>query len=284
MKNSVRKIFRIRLFEKILVLLLKVFPDNFLFKGLISQNNYYAIKSIRNCKRHGIKYSLDISDYQNWLLYFYCKSDSSFGILKYLKEESIVLDIGGNIGQTAMMMAKEVGSNGYIYSFEPYPDTFRNFKKNLSLNPALSKKIKIENCALGLSPGKENMYQDCKANSGANRIAHEQLSKANGFTEVPVSTVDLFVKNSQFNRIDLIKIDVEGFEMNVLKGAYKTLVEFKPDLFIELDDDNLKKQESSAIELCQFLESMNYKIYEEGKTQAFNLAKALLPINIYCTI
>jgi len=284
MKNFVRKIFRIRLLEKILVLLLKTFPDNYLLKGLTSQNNYYAAKSIRNCERYGIKYSLDISDYQNWLLYFYCKTDNSFGVLKYVKDEFVVLDIGGNIGQTAMMMAKEVGDKGYIYSFEPYPDTFKNFKQNLSLNAALSKRIKIENYALGLSPGNVNMYQDCITNSGANRMVHGQLSKVKGFIETPVSTVDVFVKNNQLNKVDLIKIDVEGFEMNVLKGAYKTLMEFSPVLFIELDDNNLKKQGSSAVELYEFLENMDYRIYEEGKAETFNLAKVSLPVNIYCTI
>ena len=284
MKNFVRKIFRIRPLEKILVLLLKIFPDSYLLKGLTSQNNYYPSNSIRNCERYGIKYSLDISDYQNWLLYFYCKTDSSFGVLKYVKEDFVVFDIGGNIGQTAMMMAKEVGSKGYIYSFEPYPDTVQNFKQNLSLNPSLSKKIQIENCALGSSPGKVNMHKDCATNSGANRIVYEQSSMVSEWIEVPVSTVDLFVKNNQLNKIDLIKIDVEGFEMHVLKGTYKTLMEFKPVLFIELDDNNLKKQGSSAVELYEFLKSMDYRIYEEGKTETFNLATVSLPVNIYCTI
>jgi FkbM family methyltransferase len=284
MKNFIRKIFRINAFEKILVFLLQIFPGSSLLKGLTSQNKYYAENSIRNCKRYGIKYSLDISDYQNWLLYFYSKADSSFNILKYLKKDFIVLDVGGNIGQTAMMIAKELGDKGHVYSFEPYPATVDRFKKNLSLNPFLSKRVQIENCALGSSPGKVNMYRDCATNSGANRVIHQQVLTTDGYVEVPVSTVDLFVKSNPFKRINLLKIDVEGFEMEVLRGAHRTLTEFKPHLFIELDDNNLKKQRSNAGEVCQFLESLGYKIYEENKIEVFSLAKASLPVNIYCTI
>ncbi len=77
--------------------------------------------------------------------------------------------------------------------------------------------------------------------------------------------------------------NVEGFETQVLKGSYNTLLNFKPALFIELDNSNLKKQNSSAVELCNYLTQIGYNIYEEGKNsplQSFNIYK---PINIYCT-
>ena len=97
----------------------------------------------------------------------------------------------------------------------------------------------------------------------------QTLATTNSQVEVPVSTIDIFVKQEQLDTIDFIKIDVEGFEMQVLKGGHHTLVNLKPWLFIELDDNNLNKQGSSSSELCSYLQSLGYTIYEEGKQEVF---------------
>ena len=114
MKALLRRIFRSRPFEKLLVWSLGKSPNKVL-RLLVSSNNSYPENSTRICRRYGINYNLHINDYQNWLLYFFSDTDSSFGVLKYLHEGDIIIDIGGNIGQTALMMAKVVGKAGHIY-------------------------------------------------------------------------------------------------------------------------------------------------------------------------
>lgn len=282
MKKFIRSSFTLLPAEKLLVFLLSKFPHNRLLKGVTPSNDYYPANSIRVCRRQGINYSLDIHDYQNWLLYFYSQSDSSFGVLNYLKKGDIVLDIGGNIGQTALMMAKKMGNIGHIYSFEPYPSTFQQLKKNLSLNIGISNNIQSENAALGATPDILTMYQDCVTNSGANRMVPKNFTTINGQVKVPVSTIDVFVQERRLNTVDFIKIDVEGFEMQVLKGGHHTLVNLKPRMFIELDDNNLRKQGSNAAELCGYLQSHGYTIYEEGRQEVFVIDKLSGPINIYC--
>ena len=282
MKEFIRSICRIKPVEKALVFLLGNFPNK-LLRVLASSNNTYPPGSIRICKRHGINYSLDINDYQNWLLYFYSDNDSSFGVLKYTGEEKLIFDIGGNIGQTALMIAKHTGDKTVIYSFEPYPATHARFKKNLELNAGIAPKIKLQQTALGAAPGKQKMYEDCSTNSGANRMVPGEAIIQTGTTEVPVSTVDIFVAENNLPEIDFIKIDVEGFEMEVLKGSRATLINHKPSLFIEVDNTNLKNQGSSVVELCEYLVRLGYTIYEEGKTTALNFHEIRKPINIYCS-
>ena len=72
--------------------------------------------------------------------------------------------------------------------------------------------------------------------------------------------MDKWCNDNNITKIDLIKIDVEGFEMNVLKGGIQTLQKFKPKMFIELDDNNLKDVGSSAKELINFIAKLDYKI------------------------
>lgn len=282
MKKFIRSIFRQAPFENILVFLLGKFPNRFL-RAFTSQNYSYPKNSIRTCTRYGIRYELDISDYQNWLIYFYSDSDSSFGLLNYINKGSVVFDVGGNIGQTALMMAKKTGSKGLVYSFEPFPDTYQKFQKNLSLNPIVANNISLQNIALGAAPNELNMYHDCDTNSGANRMVPSNNAQLN-VVKVPVTTIDIFIRENKIDKIDFIKIDVEGFEMNVLQGANTTLSSLHPDLFIELDDDNLKAQGSSAVELCKYLQHHQYKIFEEGKKTTFEFYNYSSSLNIYCTI
>ena len=77
-----------------------------------------------------------------------------------------------------------------------------------------------------------------------------------------MTTLDLFIQRENIARLDLIKIDTEGFEMNVLLGTEKTILRFHPKLFIELDDDMLRRQQSSASELLNWLIQREYKIFD----------------------
>ena len=285
MKKFIRRLFTLFPTEKLLVFFLRKFPHNLLLKGLTPSNQFYSTKSIRRCRRQGINYSLDIHDYQNWLIYFYSESDTSFGLLRYLKKGDIVLDIGGNIGQTALMMAKKVGNTGHIYSFEPYPSTFQQMKKNLSLNPGISKKIQLENAALGAAPDNLMMYRDSVANSGANRMTRETHATTNGKVAVPVSTIDIFAHQQQLNKIDFIKMDVEGFEFNVLKGGMEIITRHKPILFIELNDNNLREQGDNAKELIQSLIRLQYKIVNAatGESVSENIDFSNCHFDILCT-
>ncbi len=279
MKKILQSIFRLPLLHQCLLFVLEKFPSG-PFTALATPNYAYPPRSYRRCRRYGINYRLDISDYQNWVLYFYSKADSSFGVLPYIAKDDIIFDVGGNIGQTAMMMAKQAGQNGYVYSFEPFPATYNNFVYNLELNPSF-KNISPVKVAFGSVPGSLQMYADCETNSGANRMLPGGLAVKKTET-VPVTSIDKFMEENAVSRLDFIKIDVEGFEMEVLKGAYTTLQKYKPRLFVELDDANLIKQGSSAAGVCSYLLKFGYIIYEEGAQREFHSEFYTAPLNIYC--
>jgi hypothetical protein len=78
--------------------------------------------------------------------------------------------------------------------------------------------------------------------------------------EVTITTLDSIAEKLRNRQVSLIKIDVEGYELEVLKGASRLIQQHHPVFFIELDDDNLKDQNGSALELIQFLHGFGYKI------------------------
>lgn len=141
---------------------------------------------------------------------------------KYLEDDSIIMDIGANIGSHTVYWAKE--RNAYkVYSFEPFKRVFDILKRNVELN-SLQDKVTIFNS--GCSD------EEVHANPGS---VHECNLGGTSFVK-DSSGVALLKPLDSYgitDYIDLIKIDVEGAEVEVLKGAMETLIDCKPVLVIE---------------------------------------------------
>jgi FkbM family methyltransferase len=153
---------------------------------------------------------------------------------------------------------------------------------NISLNPSLEKNIVPCNIALGDKEGVVKMFSDCETNSGSNRMVGNHIKDQSKLTEVIVSTLDIFVSSLPVTTIDVIKIDVEGFEMNVLKGAEATLRKYKPILYIEVNNNNLQAQNSSAEELLTFIKDAGYDIFEIDTHQEIKLFSISRHTDVYC--
>jgi len=247
--NTVRRIFMFRVLEHSISKL--VHKNTFMspFFSKLAPNNYqYKQKTFRDFEIDSIKLKLDISDYLGHYIYFGIKDLSLIALLELVQKNIVVLDVGANIGYTALRMASITGTNGTIHAFEPDPYNFEQLTKNTNLNSYLP--IKTYNVGLGIKQSKLKLAINTPDNFGGNRIKEDAVEN---FNWVNIITIDSFVETNNIGKVNLIKIDVEGFEYNVLKGAEKVLEKHRPILFIELDDDNLKQQNSSAKDLIQFV-------------------------------
>lgn len=259
-------------------------PDSVFLRKIAPGNYLYAKGSVRICNRNGVNFALDLSDYSDWLLYFHSEVDNPKDVLSFVNTGDTILDIGGNIGQTALMMAKKAGKTGRIVSFEPYPSTIKRFERNLSINEAIDN-VRLVKFGLGSEETVVRMYQDCPTNSGANRVLGNDSQSDVGIEKITVKVLDDFLPSEEnLERIDFVKIDVEGYEMNVLKGAKKTLLKYKPKLFIEIDDANLKKQGSSAAELLTFLTDLSYEMTDLSNMRKISgVDEVTIHTDIFCT-
>jgi FkbM family methyltransferase len=241
--------------------------NSLLLKKIIPPNYLYKQGSFRYVKRDDINYKLDISNVVDHYLYFGFKDSSYDSIIEEIKKSKIILDVGANIGITALYYAS-INTKAQIFAFEPHPETFKRANDNIELNKF--KNIHLFN--IGLAQKKESLklYEVNQKNPGMNRILSDYKNLP--FKRINVEILDQFCLENNISKIDFIKIDVEGFEYFVLLGGGEVIQKSKPILFIELDDNNLRENNKSAKELIDLLKKFGYK--------EFCRADNLMPVSI----
>jgi FkbM family methyltransferase len=173
---------------------------------------------------------------------------------KYLNDDSIILDIGANIGTWSIPLAIK---NRKIYSFEPYDSSYYALCGNIFLNNKESI-IYPRHCAITDNTNmKTTIHLSESINVGGCKLIETTNSEQkNKYT---LATLDSF----QFDKIDLIKIDVEGHELNVLKSGEQTILKYKPVILFECWDNESSHWNGIAntgIELMTYIKSLGYKI------------------------
>lgn len=149
------------------------------------------------------------------------------------------IDGGASIGWFSCLLGSLVGNEGKVLSFECNPYILDNIKRNVGLNNLNN--VNIFPIALG-SEKKQSDFV-CYSHSGHGHFLHNDKithlrpdkNKITNVVTVDVDTLDNFYHNNFFDRLDLIKLDVEGFEFDVLKGAKKVLKRFHPIVIYEFN-------------------------------------------------
>ena len=145
------------------------------------------------------------------------------------KEGDVVIDAGGCYGDTALYFAHEVGKNGRVYSFEFLPENLAIFEQNMSLNPDLSQRINLVKMPLWSKSGEQLFVEG----SGPGTRVSPKASRPDA-TRLETLTIDDTVRNEKLDRVDFIKMDIEGAELESLRGAENTIRQFRPKLAISV--------------------------------------------------
>jgi len=243
----------VRGIRKLSVVLPRVLlPDSTKIGPHILQTNHGFLMKIDPSKDAGVELSLfQTGTYEKGTLYF---------IASCLNRGDCFIDIGANIGLMSIFASQCVGNSGKILAFEAHPETHELLQKNIQLNHI--ENIDTFNFALGNEPGKATIYDNWNVNrGGASLVIHSENST--GF-EVDVKTLDEVIQNDFQPK--MIKIDVEGFEFQVLKGAAKTIENAKPILIIEFSVS--RENHYDPFEMIDFIESFGfYDIFKLSGTK-----------------
>jgi FkbM family methyltransferase len=188
------------------------------------------------------------------------------------RDSEVILDVGANIGCTALLFGE---LSKKVYAFEPSQLTFKFLEKNI-LNSNL-KNIFPQNMGLGAELGEYPLTYAPSDRSGAFVSNKTQASAGHTVEKIIIRQMDEVLDSLNISRVDFIKIDVEGFEGEVLRGAKQTLANNKPTVILELNHWCLNLQRTSVPDFFDLLRSMfpillavdgpNYlNLYDESET------------------
>lgn len=205
-------------------------------------------------------------------------------VKKFLKEGDVFVDIGANIGWFTLLAADIVGHKGKVYSFEARPDIYYYLNKSV-MDSKFEDIVRTYNFALGDKVSVVNIFDIDQDNPGASSIGRPNEFSGRSW-RVRMNFLDNIIGDV---RINLIKIDVEGAEMLVFKGAHKILSdECRPVIVSEINPKALERVSGiSGNEYIRFMRNYGYKCFElrDGNLgEQINNLESLVPSDIYSVV
>ncbi len=175
-----------------------------------------------------------------------------------LSEGSVFLDVGAHIGYFSMKAAVKVGASGRVVSFEPNPETLKLLRDNVAVNHAQN--VIVEPIACTDREQTLTLYGGPPSNTGMSSLDSRNvpLEGAPKLYTVRGRPIDDVVRELKLARVDAIKIDVEGAEVMVLRGALETLKRFHPKIVVEVVREQLANLHATPEELAALLRSAGY--------------------------
>ena len=228
----------------------------------------FGIDLVVPLQQDGLVCFINTKDIIGWTIFFtgeYEKGTNKI-LAAHIKAGDTVIEAGANIGSETLIISKLVG-NGCVYGFEPNPYSFERLGINVSINNLTN--VKILDIAMGEKDGdiSFNIYPKNFCNPGMSS-KYEETPITRKIT-VPQQTLDTFVAAQKIGKVDFIKMDIQGAEMDMLKGATDTIARDKPKIFLEAttgyNDINVLYNE---------LKKYNYNIYVIGASD-MKLMKSL---------
>lgn len=179
-------------------------------------------------------------------------------IAKYLKSEQVFIDVGANEGIFTLFTSKIVGPRGRVIAFEPEPSIYNNLVLNIEINSLQN--VETEKCALGSTNGVQKFFTYSSLNRGASSFI--PISKRHySACEVPVIRYERWFKTRDLGFVNLVKVDIEGWEYQFLKGMGEFL---NPShigvLIIELHPHQLELLGDSVDQISDILDRAGYSL------------------------
>ncbi|HYM20356.1 MAG TPA: FkbM family methyltransferase [Candidatus Kapabacteria bacterium] len=204
---------------------------------------------------------LELDDEAQFPLYYNIYEWRDTPTIKILAEGSnIILDIGGNIGQMALLFSKLAKK---VYTFEPIPEVADRLQENIDLN-GLNEKIILSRIALTNFSGQIAFGLPPKGNRGTGSTVLAEHLKARTI-QVGATTLDEFVSSRGISGVDFIKMDIEGAELFALQGMKQLLAREKPIVILEMTISMMRQAGYQPKDILDFLREFGYDCFEITK-------------------
>jgi FkbM family methyltransferase len=189
----------------------------------------------------------------------------------------VILDIGANIGLWSLILSDAVGDRGTVCSFEPALASFEVLSNNVRINEA--ENVITNHIALSNTNGSIRLYHDI--DSSRNSLGQTRTSGNTDYEIVDTKTIDTYVANAGLNKVDFIKIDVEGAEPLVFQGANETLDKFKPGVLFEINPNALRALGFQHEASWSILSHLGYRFYELNSNRLVEMSNCPTGGNVW---
>jgi len=245
----------------------KIRVARLLYRGVATVRQAFRRPMVVRAMRRGVAYELDLAEGIDLAMYLFgaFEPDTYRALRRLVRPGQTVIDIGANSGVHSLPMASLVGERGRVISFEPTRSAYDRLRRNLALNPNLSGRITAVQAYLrdGLDAREvPSFYSSWRLDrSEAQHPKHfGSLADAGGAVS---TTLDAYLEDAGVDRVDVMKIDVDGYEAKVLRGARRTLERNRPTLIVEVCPYTLEEQGDSAETLLGILLQHRYAFFDE---------------------
>lgn len=188
-------------------------------------------------------------------------------IAQLIEPGDTVFDVGAHAGRFSAFVDPLVGDTGRVFAFEPVPESYWMLRENLVLNRCT--RVIATQAAVGRATGRATMHLFPRQFSSWNSLGRPTMKTMTGQRLVPIESVqvpclslDAFCTEQAIERIDFLKVDVEGFERDVFLGASRLLGQGRIGrICFEISQDPLKGAGLAARDVFETLERFGYGVY-----------------------
>lgn len=216
----------------------------------------------------GLRIRVDTSSFIEWQIFFYGQYEPEIAAIvrEACQPGSVAIDAGANVGCHTLIMAERAGESGRVIALEPHPRVFDRLRANVEMNGLAQ--VEMLRTAAGDTTGTMELYAPAPAHHGAGKATLYEgnlaldpfAASAMERMDVPVTTIDRLLFERECERLDLIKIDVEGHEMPVLRGARETIARFRPRVIFEYTAEYWLNAGASFADARDFFEAQRYEL------------------------
>jgi FkbM family methyltransferase len=236
--------------------------------------------------RGGIRWDLDLGEGIDFAIYLMGGFElRTLRLYRSLVQPGwVVLDVGANIGAHTLPLAELVGPTGRVVAFEPTRFAFDKLSRNLLLNAGLATRVApLQMALLGSAEERvpDTIYSSWPLEGGGSSAAQGELHEVHGgrlcSTEgARAAMLDEVVASLGLGRWDFMKLDVDGHEPAVIRGAARSLARFRPTILMEWAPSCFEGMDDAVEEALGVLRGCGYTFTPVGSTRPFELTRASL--------
>ena len=188
-------------------------------------------------------------------------------MLSLVRPKDVIVDIGANIGYYTLIFSKITGKGGKVFAFEPGRSNFMILKENLRINNYIDRVVTVNKAVTSEDNREINLYLN-NTNHGMNRIfKSEKYGKGTDSIEkIGTITLDSYFSHNQIQKVDFVKLDIEGSEYGAIKGMQQTLKNNESiKIITEFHPTSIREFGVDPIEFLELLDSFGFDVWSLDK-------------------